>query len=95
MPLEKPLEKFKTLRIDQVPETNDSEDDDDETFLGRTTFKKQRSPEVQAHLTLNDENMFHFKALSKYYGLAPLRVRLPACAQKATGTKFEVMTPDA
>ncbi len=61
-------EKYRGLRIDQVPECSDDEDDD--AFLGRVIYKKQRSPkDIEEHLSANTDNMVHFLALAKYYGV--------------------------
>ena len=38
--------RFTQLRIDDVPETNDSDDEDDGTLIGRTIYNGQISPET-------------------------------------------------
>ena len=50
------MSRYKTLRIDDVPETNDSDEDDDGTLMGRTVYNKQmdKSPHtLDEHLTLD------------------------------------------
>lgn len=74
--------RYKNLRIDEVPDAKeDGEDSDEDTFMGRTVYKKQTSPaSIESHLLKNDENMVHFKALTKFYGINKHLARLPECA---------------
>ena len=62
-----------------MPETNDSDEDDDGTLLGKTlAYKRQVSPQtIDEHLKKADENMVHFKALAKHYGVASFLVNMP------------------
>ena len=88
------IERFKTLRIDEVPEHDDSDDD---AFLGKTSFvKSEKTPaNIEEHLVAKDENMLHFKALAKYYGVTSSIAKLPDKVWQATRSKFTVATPDA
>lgn len=89
--------RYKNLRIDQVPDAKEEgESSDEDTFMGRTVYKKQTSPaSIESHLLRDDENMVHFKALTKYYGINKHLARLPECAEQATAQKFIVQSPDA
>ena len=92
------MSRYKTLRIDDVPETNDSDEDDDGTLMGRTVYNKRedKSPHtLDEHLTLDQDNMLHFKALAKYYGVASFLVKMPEIVDKATAVKYQIATPDA
>lgn len=59
--------KYTGLRIDEIPDVDEEEED---TFLGKVNYKKFKSPQnIEEHLTAVDENLIHFNALAKYYGL--------------------------
>ena len=77
------IERFKTLRIDEVPEPDD---EDDGTFLGKTSFvKSEMTPaNIEEHLVAKDENMLHFKALAKHYGVTSAIAKLPDKVWQAT-----------
>ena len=78
-----------------MPDTND-DDEDDETFLGRSIYKKQRSPKnIEEYLVLDEDNMLHFKALAKHYGVNQYLVTMPESAEKAQEAKYTVPTPEA
>lgn len=69
-------DKYNKLRIDHVPECSDDEDED--TFLGKNTYRKHKSPaNFDLHLEANDENMVHFNALAKYYGVSSYLIKMP------------------
>ena len=88
------------MRIDEVPE---ADDDDEEAFLGRTSFVKPSKTPVNIgdHLSKDDDNMLHFKALAKYYGLnregsmGSDIVNMPDSVLQANQRKFVVRTPEA
>ena len=94
-------QKYASLRIDEVPETQDGEDgeddQDDDVFIGKNTYKKQRSPKcIDDHLNAKEDNMIHFKALAKYYGVTANLLKMPECSEKVSNDeKFKVLTPDA
>ena len=76
------IERFKTLRIDEVPE---HDDEDDDAFLGKTSFVKEKTPaNIEEHLVAKDENMLHFKALAKHYGVTSSIAKLPDKVWQAT-----------
>ena len=86
-------QKYRTLRIDEAGQLDE---DDEDTFLGRSTYSKQNSPkDIEEHLLAKDDNMLHFKAMLKYYGVNSSVMKLPDCAEKALDEKYQVKTPDA
>ena len=78
-----------------MPDPQEEEEEED-VFLGRNIFMKEKSPtNLAEHLNASDENMLHFKALLKYYGIGSDLVNLPDCVKKAKGPKYKILTPDA
>ena len=83
-------ERYGSLRIDEVPDVNDEEEETD-TFLGRSIYKKEKSPaNINEYLAKTEENLIHFKALAKYYGVGSHFVKLPEIFEKAIHEKFIV-----
>jgi len=73
--------RFGNLRIDEVPDVDEEEEEEADIFLGRNIFKKQKSPvNIGEHLAGMDENLIHFNALAKYYGVSGYLVKLPELA---------------
>ena len=64
--------------------------------MGRTVYKQEKSPiTLDAHLTQDQDNMLHFKALAKFYGVASFLVKMPDSANLATAIKYKIGTPEA
>ena len=93
------LQHYKTLRIDEAREPDEDEDEEDETFLGRNYYKKEKTPKnLDSHLEADDDNMIHFTALLKYYGVNSDLVSLPESVlsdRVKSNQKFKIDTPDA
>lgn len=72
-------------------------DEEEDMFLGRTSFNNdQKSPaNIEEHLAATQDNMVHFKALAKYYGVNSNLVNLPEPVWQATESKFTIATPEA
>ena len=87
-------ERFAKLRIDDHAEAEDDESQD--VMMTAVVYKKQKSPATyDEHLGADEQNMMHFKALAKYYGVNQYLVNMPERAEQATGEKFLVATPEA
>ena len=72
-----------------MPECSDDEDDD--SFIGRVIYKKQKSPQdIDTHLKADEENLVHFLALAKYYGVSSYLLKMPESSQTVKDDKFVV-----
>ena len=45
---------------------------------------------MSEHLKVGDNNMVHFKALAKFYGVSSSLVKMPNCADNANEEKYRV-----
>ena len=77
--------RYKALRIDQVPDPKDGDSDESDEFIGRTSYRREKSPvTLDKHLLNDDDNLIHFKAMIKYYGVNESIINIPEIATNAT-----------
>ena len=76
------------LRIDDVPEAND-----DDEVLGKVIYKKSKSPKsLSDHLVADKDNIEHFIAMLKNYGIKKSMVDVP---EEALAEFAKCHTPEA
>ena len=68
---------FKRLTID----TDHGDDEsDDSVVYGRTLYQEERVKQLADYLDESKENIVHFKAMAKYFGVSGSLVQLPKAA---------------
>ena len=80
--------RYKSLTI----ETDHGDDTEGSNLTGRTTFKEERQLTIDEYLVKYRDNIIHFKAMVKHFGVTEAMVELPKTMVKH---KKDVSTEDA
>ena len=83
--------RYKQLRI----ETNLPDHSAESHDIGKTLYKEEAAKELGAYLDERKENVIHFKAMVKHFGVTVSMIDHPAAANILANRRTNVRTPDA